>query len=167
PLTQLMDTPPKPFEALYGRGSFSLWLGAWTLGPLVTLMRSKVTRDVVFAPDPMPPGYWTKAGGLLGARPPALVHAAGDIVAQPRELPDMAKRYGALDLPIGVLFGAGDGVLDPKVQGADFCLMACGAILTRNDGGHMPPMARPEETEAFIRKTLDRVAPQSAAGGLR
>jgi pimeloyl-ACP methyl ester carboxylesterase len=157
PLTQLDKAPPKSFGALHGRGRLSLWLGAWTLGPLITLARTKVTRDVVFAPDSMPMSYWTKAGGLLGARPSALMSAASDIVTQPRELPDMLKRYGSLDLPIGVLFGPKDGVLDAKSQGADFCLMAPAAILTPSSGGHMLPVAAPDETEAFIRKTLERL----------
>jgi pimeloyl-ACP methyl ester carboxylesterase len=157
PLTELPASPPKAFAALHGRRRFSLWLGAWTLGPVVTLLRVKTTRDEVFAPDPMPAGYWRRAGGLLGARPSALLAAASDIVTQRRELPGMMKRYGALNMPIGVLFGAGDRVLDPKVQGANFCRSAPGALLTRSDGGHMLPMARQDETEAFIRKVLARI----------
>lgn len=157
PLTQLVASPPKPFAVLFKRSRLSLWLGAWTLGPLVTILRARAARSDVFAPDPIPTAFWSRGGNLLGARPSALLAAASDVVTQPRELPQMMLRYGALDLPIGVLFGSGDRVLDPRSQGAGFCAMAPGAVLTKSDGGHMLPVTRPAETEAFIRKVLARL----------
>jgi pimeloyl-ACP methyl ester carboxylesterase len=157
PLTLMVAKPPKPFAALSNRSRLSLWFGAWTLGPVATLMRSHVARDEVFAPDPMPARFWNDGGGLLGARPSALLAASGDIVTQPREMPQMMLRYGALDLPIGVLFGSGDRVLDPHAQGEGFCAIAPDAELTRIAGGHMLPVTRPAETEAFIRGVLARL----------
>jgi pimeloyl-ACP methyl ester carboxylesterase len=85
-----------------------------------------------------------------------LLAASGDIVTQPKDLPQMMARYGKLDLPIGVLFGEGDPVLDLELQGVDFCAAAPGARLTRIPGGHMLPVTRPAETEAFIRGVLAR-----------
>ncbi|WP_374547088.1 alpha/beta fold hydrolase [Rhodoblastus sp.] len=156
PLTHLEAEPPKAFAALSQRSRLALWFGAWTLGPAATLLRAGVARDEVFAPDPMPARFWSKGGGLLGARPAALLAASSDIVTQPTELPGMMARYGALDLPIGVLFGLGDPVLDPDRQGAAFCAAAPGATLTKIAGGHMLPVTRPAETEAFIRGVLAR-----------
>jgi pimeloyl-ACP methyl ester carboxylesterase len=157
PLTLLVAKPPKAFAALSNRSRLSLWFGAWTLGPVATLLRSQVARDEVFAPDPLPTRFWNDGGGLLGARPSALLAASSDIVAQPQEMPQMMLRYGALDLPIGVLFGSGDRVLDPLVQGEGFCAIAPRAKLTRIAGGHMLPVTRPAETEAFIRGVLARL----------
>jgi len=159
PLTKLVATPPKPFDDLGRRRRLALWLGAWTLGPIVTLLRAGTTRDVVFAPDPMSPRFWSQAGGLLGARPSALLAAADDIVTQPRELPDMMARYRELECPIGVLFGDGDKVLDPASQGAAFCAATPGAHYERIAGGHMLPLAHPAECEAFIRRVLARLEP--------
>jgi pimeloyl-ACP methyl ester carboxylesterase len=161
PLTHLAPAPPKLFAGLTKHNRFSLWLGAWTLGPITTFLRAGMARDTVFAPDSMPSGFWRRGGGLLGARPPALLAAARDLVTQPRELPKMMLRYSALDLPIGVLFGMGDRLLDAKTQGADFCAMAPGAELSRIAGGHMLPVTHPAETETFIRKVLTRVARKS------
>lgn len=157
PLTLLVEKPPKPFAALSNSSRLSLWFGAWTLGPVATLLRSRVARDEVFAPDPMPTRFWNDGGGLLGARPSALLAASSDIAAQPQEMPQMMLRYGALDLPIGVLFGSGDRVLDPGKQGEGFCAIAPDAELTRIAGGHMLPVTRPAETEAFIRGVLARL----------
>jgi pimeloyl-ACP methyl ester carboxylesterase len=156
PLTQLVAAPPKAFAALSTRSRASLWFGAWTLGPVATLLRSRDARDEIFSPDSMPARFWSDGGGLLTARPSALLAAASDIVTQRDELPEMTARYGALDLPIGVLFGAGDRVLDPTIQGAEFCAMAPGARLTEIAGGHMLPLTHSAETEAFIRGVLAR-----------
>lgn len=159
PLTHLA-AKPSGFPALVWRGRLLLWLGAWTLGPLATLARARLAREVVFAPDPVPARFWSRGGGLLVARPSALLAAASDALTQPRELPGMARRYGALDLPIGVLYGEGDRLLDPERQGADFCAEAPGAELTKVPGGHMLPLTHPAETEVFIRKVLARMSPE-------
>ncbi len=161
PLTHLVAAPPKILGELARRGRFAWWLAAWTFGPVVTLLRSGVARDAVFAPDPMPARFWSLGGGLLAARPSALLAAASDVLTQPRELPGMIRRYGALDLTIGVLYGKGDKLLDPERQGVDFCAEAPGAELTRIAGGHMLPLTRPGETEAFIRGVLARMTPKS------
>jgi pimeloyl-ACP methyl ester carboxylesterase len=165
PLTRVVERPPKAFAALAVRSRLSLWFGAWTLGPVATLLRTRVARDEIFAPDPMPTRFWSGGGGLLSARPSTLLASAADIAAQPGELPGMAARYGALDLPIGVLFGAGDPVLDPKIQGAGFCATAPGAEMTVIAGGHMLPLTQPQECEAFIRKLLARVVDAGGKGG--
>ncbi len=69
----------------------------------------------------------------------------------------MTARYAALTVPTGVLFGAGDVVLDPQAQGPAFCAKAPKAELTMIDGGHMLPMTQPKATESFIRNILARL----------
>ncbi len=157
PLTHVVDGTQKFTGDLARRSRFVIWLGAWTLGPVATLMRAGLARDMAFAPDSMPARFWSRGGGLLAARPSALLAGARDVLTQPRELPEMTRRYGALDLPIGVLFGESDRLLDPERQGADFCAEAPQAELRRIAGGHMLPVAHPAETEAFIRGVLARM----------
>ncbi len=158
PLTHLVAARSKILGGLAWRSRFIWWLAAWSIGPVLTLLRSGVARELTFAPDPMPARFWTRGGGLLGARPSALLAAASDILTQPRELPGMVRRYGALDLPIGVLYGESDRLLDPERQGADFCAEAPGAEMTRIPGGHMLPLTHLAETEDFIRKVLARMS---------
>jgi pimeloyl-ACP methyl ester carboxylesterase len=159
PLTQPVAAPPKPFGALAVRNRLALRFGAWTLGPIVTLLSSGSARKTVFAPEALAPHYWNRGGGLLSARPSALVAAARDIENQPKELPAMKARYASLAVPIGILFGAQDHLLDPKVQGEGFCAQNAKAELTLIDGGHMLPVTQPRATEAFLRKVLVRLAP--------
>ncbi len=157
PLTQPVAAPPKPFGALALHSRLAIWLGAWTLGPVVTLMSSNTARKTVFAPEPMAPDYWNRGGAILSTRPAALVAAARDIKDQPRELPVMAARYSSLKTPVAILFGAQDQLLDPKAQGEVFCAQYPQAELTIIDGGHMLPVTQPRATESFIRKSLQRL----------
>jgi len=157
PLTQPLAAPPKPFGGLALHSRLAIWLGAWTLGPIVTLLSSDTARKTVFAPEPMALDYWNRGGAILSARPPALVAAARDIKDQPRELPVMAARYSSLQAPVAILFGAQDQLLDPKAQGEVFCAQNPKAELTVIDGGHMLPVTQPRATESFIRKSLQRL----------
>ncbi len=157
PLTQPVAAPPKPFGALALHSRPAIWLGAWTLGPVVTLLSSDTARKTVFAPEPMASDYWNRGGAALSARPAALVAAARDIKDQPRELPVMAARYSSLKVPVAILFGAQDQLLDPKAQGEVFCAQYPKAELTVIDGGHMLPVTQPRATESFIRKCLLRL----------
>ncbi len=158
PLTNPVAAAPDLFRGLAKPNRISLWLGAWTLGPIVTLLRSGVTRETAFAPDPMPLAFWNRGGGLLAARPSAPIAAARDIGDQPTELPLMTARYASLAMPVGVLFARQDHVLDAKEQGEVFCTQATGVDLALVDGGHMLPVTQPRASEAFIRKILARVA---------
>ncbi len=157
PLTQPLAAPPKPFGGLALHSRMAIWVGAWTLGPVVTLLSSNTARKTVFAPEPMARDYWNRGGAILSARPPALVAAARDIKDQPKELPVMAARYSSLKTPVAILFGAQDQLLDPKAQGEVFCAQCPKAELTVIDGGHMLPVTQPRATEIFIRKCLQRL----------
>lgn len=156
PLTEPVAAAPKPFAALTTQSRLARWFGAFTIGPAVTLLASGEARKSVFAPDDIAVHFWNRAGGLLSARPSALIAGARDIENQPRELPLQAARYASLAVPVGVLFGAQDHILDPKAQGEVFCAQTAKAELTLVDGGHMLPVTRPRATESFIRKVLAR-----------
>jgi len=152
--------PFAPSQVIAGLGvgnRFARWFGAWTLGPLVALTRIGLTQRMVFAPDSQISGFWTRAGGFLAMRPSPMIAAARELRVSPKELAGMTARYAALTVPTGVLFGAGDVVLDPQAQGPAFCAKAPKAELTMIDGGHMLPMTQPKATESFIRNILARL----------
>jgi pimeloyl-ACP methyl ester carboxylesterase len=157
PLTHPLTAPPKAFAALAVHSRLAIWLGAWTLGPTVTLLSFQSARKDVFAPEPMARDYWNRGGAILSARPATLVAAARDIEHQPQELPAMVARYPSLKAPIGILFGAQDQLLDPKAQGEVFCAQNAKVELTVVDGGHMLPVTQPRVTERFIRQCLQRL----------
>lgn len=157
PLTLPGAAGPKPFAKLPPPNQRAVWLSAWTVGPLAMLLSFIPVRKRVFAPEPLARDYWNNGGGILSARPETVIAAVRDMEHQPKELPVMAARYASLDMPIGVLFGAQDRLLDPKAQGEAFCAQNVNAELTLIDGGHMLPITQPRATEDFIRRTLQRL----------
>ncbi len=136
--------PPEVIAGLGMHNRLARWLGVWTLGPLVALMRIGLTQRMVFAPDLMIPEFWTRAGGFLAMRPSPMLAAGRELRVVQKELTGMAARYAALTVPVAVLFGDGDVVLDPKAQGPAFCAKAPQAELTMVHGGHMLPMTQPK-----------------------
>ena len=56
----------------------------------------------------------------------------------------MVQGYGAMRLPVSILYGRGDRILDPHNQGEVLAAKLPGAMLTMVDGGHMLPITMPE-----------------------
>jgi pimeloyl-ACP methyl ester carboxylesterase len=69
----------------------------------------------------------------------------------------LVPHYPALWLPVAILYGRGDTVLDPALQGERTAAEIPGATLTLIEGGHMLPVTHAEETEAWLRKVLARI----------
>ncbi len=152
PLTHMPREISKAFAAL---GIPYLWLRklvGWTLAiPLSIRNRAKVL-DVVFGPESAPADFGLRGGGLLSMRPSHFVAASTDLQALPLALPAMQRSYGSLKLPVAVLYGRGDRILDPQEQGQALVDALPGAQLELIDGGHMLPITQPEATSALIRR---------------
>jgi pimeloyl-ACP methyl ester carboxylesterase len=150
PLTHMQEKVPPVFE---GQTILSpLWrnLVAWTLAIPVSIRNSRATLDQVFGPEPVPHDFATRGGGLLGLRPGAFLSASDDLRALPDWLPAQETRYGELDLPVSVLYGKDDRILDWKAHGQALADKVRGARLEVIEGGHMLPITNPEATAAFI-----------------
>jgi len=120
--------------------------------------------NIVFGPQPVPADFATKGGGLLALRPRNVINASRDLIAATDDFGNLAARYQSLAVPVGILFGAGDRILDPaahgealakKLPGADFELI--------EGGGHMMiPITSAERRAAFIARMAQRVAAAGA-----
>ena len=153
PLTQPQEQVPEPFRALVVRSRWLRLLAAWTVAVPGAMARGAAALQEVFGPDPIPADYGTTGGGLLSLRPSAFFTASSDLVAINDDLPGYAARYGTLAVPVGILFGAADRILDPAVHGRGTVALIPGAELDLvEDGGHMTPITAPERTVAFIRR---------------
>jgi pimeloyl-ACP methyl ester carboxylesterase len=87
------------------------------------------------------------------------------MMATAQDLPVLQRRYGAMRLPVSVLFGRGDRILSPRDQGEALVAEIPGAELTLVDGGHMLPVTTPERTAQFIREAAFRAfAPPISEG---
>ena len=151
PATQPMGEPPAALLHLAIRSDLVRWIVAWTIATPLAMRNRKRMLAVVFGPDPVPDDFALRAGAALAARPSSYRNAARDLVEAGGGLARYADRYGSLQVPVGVLFGRGDRILDYRVHGE----MLKGQIAdlhfeTIEGGGHMTPISSPERAAAFI-----------------
>jgi len=150
PLTHPFRRVPAAFRALAIAKPAVRNLLAWTIAvPLGLAIREKLLK-LVFDPEAVPNDYATRGRGLVALRPSHLIAAAADFAAIRESMPAMLKGYGSLKLPVSILFGLDDRVLDPRAQGQALAQEIGGAQLTLVKGGHMLPITAPEQTAQFI-----------------
>ena len=100
----------------------------------------------------------TAGGGFVGLRPGHIFATSTDLVAIDKDLAVMEARYDTLALPMGVLFGTGDAVIDHRVHGLPLKNRIAGLDLELLDGiGHMVQFSATGPTAAFIRRMADKV----------
>ncbi|GIZ53361.1 alpha/beta fold hydrolase [Noviherbaspirillum aridicola] len=159
PLTHLPEgeQPPAAFRALTIATPWLRKLFAWTLAVPGAIAGRRKVLDQVFGPDPVPRDFGTRGGGLLSLMPSQFIAASRDLQAVPARLPAIVSRYAELRVPVGVLFGRQDRILDWKINGEALAARVPGARLELVDGGHMLPVIHPERTASFIRDCAARV----------
>ena len=156
PLTHAQREVPAIFRRLVIPSGLVRTFVAWTLATPLAIRRGPVALKEAFAPEAVVPDFPLRAGGLLGLRPKAFYAASSDIVAINDVLPAYVKRYPSLDLPLGVLFGKADRLLDYRTQG-EAMKASCPALdLELVDGGHMLLMTAPDRCAALIRRIAAR-----------
>jgi pimeloyl-ACP methyl ester carboxylesterase len=159
PVTHPPEKVAQPFRGLAITSPLLRRLVAWTLATPISIARGELALEALFGPEPIPADFATKGGGLLSLRPRSFCGASCDLVAAPKDLPDMAQRYPSLSIPVGVLFGTGDRILDPvahaealagKLPDLDLELI--------EGGGHMILVASADRSAKFITRMAQRVA---------
>jgi pimeloyl-ACP methyl ester carboxylesterase len=158
PAAQKPDRVPPPFDGLLIASPLVRRLIAWTLATPLSIVNSERTLALLFGPEPVPRDFAVKGGGLLSLRPASFVGASTDLVAAHGETGE-PPRYEDVKVPVGVLFGAADRILDPDVNGKGLVARVAGAELELIEGGgHMIPVTSADRTAAFIARMAQRVA---------
>jgi len=132
-------------------------LRRWAVSHTVAVPTAKKYADAtlayVFDPQSPPADYMTKGGGSLGLRPAHFYGSSTDVTDISGDYPALEQRYGEIKLPIGILFGTADKVLDYRANGLDMVGKIPGLDLELLEGvGHMPQFAEPKRTADFIRR---------------
>ncbi len=160
PLTHPQRLLPLVFLSLAVRPA---WLRRWmahTLTMPVGLLTKGSVVKGVFAPDTAPPDFATRGGGLLGMRPDNFYAASTEINTVNDHLPEMVKRYPQLTLPIGLIYGARDKVLDFQKHGQALASKVPGLKLQVVEGrGHMLPITATERVVAVVEQIAKRIKP--------
>jgi pimeloyl-ACP methyl ester carboxylesterase len=162
PLTHIRDDVPPVFKGLTIASPRVRKLVAWTLAIPASIRNSAATLEVVFGPEAVPKDFATKGGGLLSLRPGAFLSASSDLQALAERLPQVQARYGELRMPVSVLYGKDDRILDWKANGQALVDKVPGARLALVEGGHMLPVTQVEATAGFIEEAIEGLSTHRA-----
>ncbi|MGE3306073.1 MAG: alpha/beta fold hydrolase [Rhizobiaceae bacterium] len=153
PHTKHRDSVPPEFAALHIPSRFKRWALSHTVAVPASQKFAAATMAYVFAPQTAPDDYMTKGGGSLGLRPAHFHGSATDITDLAQDYPALAARYGELKMPVGILYGTADKLLDHKANGIGMAEQIPGLELELLDGvGHMPHFVAADASAAFIRR---------------
>jgi len=86
------------------------------------------------------------------------------------ELGEMPARYKDLTVPLGILYGTDDRILDPVAHGKGLAAKVAGASLELIEGGgHMILITSADHVAAFIARMVQRAAAaeQACAGAAK
>lgn len=164
PATRLPEVMPAIFRGLAIKSSFMRALVAHTLALPLSIRNRELVLDTAFGPQPVPRDYAIKGGGLLNMRPQSFINTSRDLMAAHDEAGDMTAHYGSITVPVGVLYGTADRILDPLAQCAALTEKLPSVDTELIDGaGHMIPICSAERCATFIARIAQRVT----AGGVR
>lgn len=154
--------PPAVFKGFDLSSPLARELIAWTLAAPVGRLQHEAMLRAVFAPEPVPVNFDLDGGGALAARPQEFVTASQDMVGLRSELPTLAARYSTLELPVDVVFGRQDPLLDYRLHGERLAATIAGARLHLLDGGHMLPVTQADAVAALIAQASQRTLAAAA-----
>jgi len=159
PATHPQPQVPVAFRGLVVGLALLRWLIGWTLAVPMSIRNRELVLGAVFGPQSVPDDFATRGGGLLGLRPRSFIAASKDLMAMNEDLETMPARYGSLRVPVGILFGTSDRILDIARHGEPAAEKIPGADFERIEGeGHMVPMTSAERSAKFIARMVQRVA---------
>lgn len=158
PLTQPPTGPIKAFSGLDIKSPALRFALSWTLTTPVAIRTAPQVLEQVFGPDPIPDGYTIEGGALLGLRPSAFRNTSRDYLASGRDLHWMAEQYDSLKVPVRILFGAEDRILEAELHGRALVAKHPHIGLEVIEGGHMLPVTRARDCARFIRQTEAEIA---------
>lgn len=158
PLTHFVPVVPAPFRALAIRRPALRSLFAHTLAVPWAILTRRPVLAALFGPDTMPRDFPVRGGGLMGLLPRAFLGASADLNAVEHDLPALQERWGELRLPVDVLYGRGDRVLDCQVQGQALKDKLSQVTLEVIDGGHMLPATAAAACNGLIERAAARLS---------
>lgn len=150
PYTQPVDAPPEPLRGLLVPAVI-LGLVAWTIAVPLAMRSGKAKTLAIFAPDPLPEDFPIKAGGALAIRPKSFQMGCYELGMAPEIMKAQAPRYGEIALPVAILYGRQDALLDPELHGGKTASAVQNGAVAYLDGGHMLPVTHIDATEAWLR----------------
>lgn len=155
-LSQVERVPPAIFKSLDIRSPALRWLIAWTLMAPLGKLAQPATLKAVFAPELVPKSFAVESGAALGLRPDCFIAASKDMMTVGHDLAIVAPRYPSLAIPVDVIFGRQDPILDYQAHGERLVATLPHASLQLIEGGHMIPVTVPDQIVDWIKQAALR-----------
>ncbi len=99
----------------------------------------------------MPEDFAIRAGGALAIRPASFQMGCYEIEMGPAAMKAQAPRYGEIAVPVAILYGREDALLDPELHGRKTAADVRNGRVEIIEGGHMLPVTHVDATEAWLR----------------
>jgi pimeloyl-ACP methyl ester carboxylesterase len=162
PVTHEPKHVPPPFDGMEIASPLLRRLIAWTLATPLSIVNRDRALAVLFGPQPVADDFAVRGGALLNLRPKSFIGASGDVMAARSDLATMPARYQHLTVPVGLLYGTDDRILDPALHGQGLAAKVAGADLEMIEGGgHMILITSADRAAAFIARMAQRAAAQN------
>src|SRR5215470_1011043 len=159
PVTHRPERVPPPFDGIAIASPLLRRLIAWTLATPLSIANRERALATLFGPEPVAHDFAVRGGGLLNLRPRSFIGASSDLMATYDELGWMPARYKDLRVPVGILYGTDDRILDPTTHGQALAAKVAGADLELIEGGgHMILITSADRAAAFIARMAKRAA---------
>jgi pimeloyl-ACP methyl ester carboxylesterase len=153
PLTLPVEEYSEAFAGLAISSDLLRRFVGWTFAVPTMIRRPEPVVELIFGPEPVPDDSLVKGGGLLSLRPSHFIETSRDFAGSGTDLPAMARQYANLRVPVRILYGTEDRILDHGYHGGRLVARHPQIGLELVEGaGHMLPVTRPKESAAFIRR---------------
>ena len=157
PATHFQPVVPRPFRAMAIRNPWLRRCFAHTLAAPLAILNSGAVLGTLFGPQQAPSDFGVRGGGFRSLLPSTFCGASTDMAAVEQDLVPQQGRYGELRLPVRILYGDGDRVLDWHQQGESLRDKVPQADLQVIPGGHMIPVTQAAATAAWLEETARAV----------
>ncbi len=159
PVTHRPERVPPPFDGIAIASPLLRRLIAWTLATPLSIANRDRALATLFGPEPVAPDFAVRGGGLLNLRPSSFIGASTDLMATHDEIGEMPARYKDLTVPVGILYGTDDRILDAATHGNGLAAKVEGTDLELIEGGgHMILITSADHAAAFVARMAQRAA---------
>ena len=157
PVTQMIDDIPDIFRFLNISNKWFRVFLAYTLSSLIGILTREKSFKTAFSPEPVCDRFAIKGGGDFALSSNSFIKTSEDLTFAISSAPSVVGRENELKLPIGVLFGEDDEILDAKLHGEKFSELTGAELKILPNKGHMLPLTEPKVCAEFIHLMMQKI----------
>ena len=124
---------------------------------MIGILTREKSFKTAFSPEPVCNNFATKGGGDFALSSNSFINTSEDLKFAISSAPSVVGRENELKLPIGVLFGENDKILDAKLHGEKFSELAGAELMILPNKGHMLPLTEPKVCAEFIHLMMQKI----------